>query len=84
MQHVTQKNRSVNLILACICLFLVCRPASAYIDAGSGSYLIQILFASALGGIYIAKNFIRGVVSAITQRVRRRRTKEVDPTDLGS
>jgi hypothetical protein len=48
-------HRSIGLFLAVATLFTICVPAWAYIDAGSGSYLLQILFAMLFGAAYTVK-----------------------------
>lgn len=35
------------------------RPAHAYLDAGTGSYLIQLVIASIAGGLFVFKSFWR-------------------------
>ena len=51
-------NRFLSVGLVCLSLITISRSANAYIDAGSGSYLLQVLFAGLLGGIYFAKTAI--------------------------
>lgn len=62
-------NRATTLLLACACLLTICSSANAYIDAGSGSYLLQVLFAGLFGGLYIAKSAIGNLKAAIVKRV---------------
>jgi len=62
-------NRALNLALACGCLLTICQSANAYIDAGSGSYLLQILFAGLLGGVYFAKSAFGNLKAAVVRRV---------------
>jgi len=62
-------NRTTNLLLAVGCMLAICRPASAYIDAGSGSYLLQILFAGILGGAFVAKNALNNLKLAVVRRL---------------
>jgi len=66
-------NRTVSLGLVCLCLLTICRSANAYIDAGSGSYLLQILFAGLLAGVYVAKTAILNVKAAIVRKVTHRK-----------
>jgi len=62
-------NRAFGLFLACACLLTISRSANAYIDAGSGSYLLQILFAGILGGAYVAKTAIGNMKAAVIRRL---------------
>jgi hypothetical protein len=66
-------SRTSNLILACGSLLLISRSANAYIDAGSGSYLLQILFAGLLGGAYFAKTAFGNIKAAVIKRVGNRK-----------
>ena len=63
-------NRFISLGLACACLFTISRSANAYIDAGSGSYLLQILLAGVLAGAYVAKTALLNFKSAIMRKFR--------------
>jgi hypothetical protein len=66
-------SRALSLTLACGSLLLISRSAGAYIDAGSGSYLLQILFASLLGGLYFAKTAIGNFKAAVIRRIGNRK-----------
>lgn len=54
---------SITSVLA-ICL-IIPATAHAYIDLGSGSYMLQIVIATALGGLFALKRYWRGIVSRI-------------------
>jgi len=62
-------NRFASLALACVALMTICQSANAYIDPGSGSYLLQILFAGILGAAFMAKTAIANLKAAIVRRV---------------
>lgn len=49
-------------ILLALCLALVPVPASAYVDPGAGSYMVQMAVAGALGALYLLKVFWRRIV----------------------
>ncbi|MDO8586823.1 MAG: hypothetical protein Q7T82_07245 [Armatimonadota bacterium] len=42
-------------------------PARAYIDPGTGSYLLQILAASTLAGLFILKTFWKNLKDGISR-----------------
>jgi hypothetical protein len=46
----------------------ISRPASAYIDGGSGSYLLQILFATMFGAIFTVKSTYVNMKAAVLRR----------------
>jgi len=56
----------------CICwiilmvIFLLPNSAHAYIDPGSGSYVLQIILASLLGGIFYIKTIWRKIRSLLS------------------
>jgi len=75
-------NRTFNLLVASASLLLICRSANAYIDAGSGSYLLQILFAGLLGGIFAAKAFFLNIKSAMSRKFQPAKVKD-NLTDAG-
>jgi len=43
-------------------LLLISQNAHAYIDAGTGSYVIQIILAAAVGGIYTIKIYWKKLI----------------------
>ena len=45
----------INLAL----IFVLCFPAYAYLDPGTGSYFLQIIIATLLGAMYAIKHFTR-------------------------
>jgi hypothetical protein len=56
------------IIIAASGLFLLIsiKDAYAYLDPGSGSYLLQILVASILAGLFLIKNFWRNLAVTIS------------------
>ena len=38
-------------------IFVLCSPAYAYLDPGTGSYFLQIIIATLLGAMYAIKQF---------------------------
>ena len=69
-------SRVLDIVLACGCMLLISRSANAYIDAGSGSYLLQILFAGLLGGIYFAKAAIGNLRAAVVRKIGLRKGED--------
>lgn len=54
----------------------LCRPAEAYIDAGSGSYVLQILFATLFGAAFTVKSTFANIKAAmLAKRAQRSETK---------
>ena len=66
-------NRILDIVIILLVLkFVAIRDASAYIDPGSGSYLLQILAAGVLSSIFIIKKFwgsINKFVSSIFSKI---------------
>ena len=46
----------------------VSRPASAYIDGGSGSFLLQIIFAAMFGLMFTVKSTFLNMKAAVLRR----------------
>lgn len=66
-------SRSKNLIIPIIWLvlafcFLPARFAHAYIDPGTGSYIIQVIIGVFLGAAYAVKHYWRQIVARIKNR----------------
>lgn len=52
------KTLQTTLTLAVVALFFGVAPAHAYLDPGTGSYILQMILAGALGGVYIFKGYL--------------------------
>jgi hypothetical protein len=58
------------------CAFLLIpKPAFAYLDPGSGSYLIQIIIASVAGGGVLVKTQWRNIKKIFTKKGKSKETK---------
>ena len=56
-------SRSMILFLLFFCSLVFARDVSAYLDPGSGSYMIQILIGMLLGGFFAIKIYWRKLKS---------------------
>jgi len=45
------------LILTLILFFASTQNAQAYLDPGTGSYILQLIIGGALGGVFLLKNY---------------------------
>ena len=45
-------------IITLTLIFVLCFPAYAYLDPGTGSYFIQIIIATLLGAMYAIKHYL--------------------------
>jgi len=61
---------------------LITSPAWAYIDPGTGSYIIQVLMALFLGSLFILKNFWKKAVQRIARIFSKRPAEEPPKTGL--
>jgi hypothetical protein len=71
---------SAGLLVSAFLVFTQ-RDAHAYLDAGTGSMLIQVVMGSALAGLFAIKVFWRRAIHAFNHRVLRRKEEEA-PTDV--
>lgn len=56
----------ISILLLSLSLLLLCTlEARAYLDPGSGSYMMQVLLASLIGGLYILKVYFKRIVERI-------------------
>lgn len=55
-------------LLLLLFLFLAAKPAQAYLDPGTGSYLFQLLIGGLLGGLFIFKQYWQAIISAVFRR----------------
>jgi len=68
----TQKLKFFVVLIAVAILIMPTRPAMAYLDPGTGSYVYQIIIGSALAGAYTVKVYWK----AITTKVRQMMSKK--------
>lgn len=60
------------LLLFCVGATLVfAAPAAAYIDPGTGSMVLQMLIAGALGAAFAVKRFWRKIVASLRSVLKR-------------
>jgi len=57
MMGETLMNKLNYLLLSVLSLFLLPQNVHAYIDAGTGSYILQIVLAVVIGGLYTIKRY---------------------------
>jgi len=48
-------NLLINTIILFSLLLIIARPAYAYLDPGSGSFILQIILGAVLGGLFTVK-----------------------------
>ena len=66
-------------VAAVVALLLIATgSANAYVDPGTGSYLLQVLVASLLASLFVIKGFWRNIRSAIGKLVGRHPKEEDD------
>ncbi|HEX7456434.1 MAG TPA: hypothetical protein VF303_03130 [Candidatus Nanoarchaeia archaeon] len=81
MKFLQNKDFAAVSILTLIFFVVFTKEAYAYLDPGTGSYILQLLVAGALGGLFAIKTFWRQLVSFLTnlfskkKRVRIRKKK---------
>jgi len=67
----------LDLLLAiALIVALPLQRAHAYIDPGSGSYIIQVMIAAVLGGLYSLKLFWRRLIDRITGLFKKKPDEE--------
>ena len=71
--------RRTSLVLGVLSVLLISGSANAYIDAGSGSYLLQILFAGILGAVFTARSVFTNLKLAISRRANPQKQIESKP-----
>lgn len=57
-----------HLILVGILFTMFTKPAHAYLDPGTGSFLLQVIIGGFLGGIFIIKGYWQRIVTFFTKK----------------
>jgi len=55
-------NMKTSLLLVISFFIIATKPAQAYLDPGTGSYLLQIIVGGALGGAFLVKSYWQRIV----------------------
>lgn len=69
----------VSLLLLAFFLFSI-RPAHAYLDPGSGSYILQLLIGGGVGALFAIKTFWGQIKSFFTSLFNRKKNKPSSAT----
>lgn len=77
MRHLIDSKMNATLL---ILIFLIVQPkeAHAYLDPASGSYVIQVIIAFMLGGLFAIKTFWRSINNFFTDLFLKRRKGKRD------
>lgn len=69
-------------IISAVCtIFIICGNARAYIDPGTGSYILQIVIASIVGAAFMLKLFWKRILFFISNSILRKNSRrENDPS----
>ena len=59
------------IVIVPLLLVVVSRPAEAYVDPGSASYVFQLAMGALLGGIFVLRTYWTRLVTAIRSVVSR-------------
>lgn len=63
----------MELVIAMVSLIVVCsKPACAYIDPGTGSYVLQVVIASLLATAFVIKSAWGNIRRAVGRRFAKR------------
>ena len=63
MNFLKKLNKSNLLLLGIFFLVFSTKDAHAYLDPGTGSFILQVVAAGALGGLFAVKTFWRNIVT---------------------
>lgn len=77
MKFLQNKDFAAVSILALILFVVFTKEAYAYLDPGTGSYVLQLLVAGALGGLFAVKTFWRQLVSFFTNLFSKKKPKKI-------
>ena len=69
-----------SIVFALFFIALSAGPALAYVDFGTGSYVLQVLVASAVGGIFLVKHYLQRIKAFFTRKLLSAKAV-VDDTD---
>ncbi len=67
---------STIVLATCLLGGIMVQPAHAYVDPGTGSYVLQLLVAGLLGGLLAAKVFWSRTIAYLKGLVSRRRKED--------
>ncbi len=60
-------NKIITLFIVCLYFFVFSEEAHAYIDPGTGTYIIQLIVAFIIGGVFLIKTYWRKIQTFLTK-----------------
>lgn len=54
-------NKIITLFIVCLYFFVFSKEAHAYIDPGTGTYIMQLIVAFIIGGVFFIKTYWRKI-----------------------
>ncbi|PIR63516.1 MAG: hypothetical protein COU64_04115 [Candidatus Pacebacteria bacterium CG10_big_fil_rev_8_21_14_0_10_40_26] len=63
------------IFLAIIYLFVLAKPAQAYLDPGIGSYITQLIIGFSVGGGYLIKVYFKQIASFFKDLMKKNKQK---------
>lgn len=69
---------TVGILLSSLCL-VFSTPAYAYLDPGTGSYILQLLIGVLIGAAFAVRIYWKKIRSLLNDRFSRRRKNEKEP-----
>ncbi|OIO13047.1 hypothetical protein COV53_04410 [Candidatus Gottesmanbacteria bacterium CG11_big_fil_rev_8_21_14_0_20_37_11] len=69
----------IKIFLYCVLLFLLFpKPAQAYLDPGTGSYVFQLLVAGLLGSLFFLKSAVKKIKKLISEKFTQKISENPD------
>lgn len=69
------------LYLTVLSFFLFARPAQAYLDPGTGSYITQVIVGLLAGGAYAVKVYWRQIIAFFKKLTKQPKARPKDEKD---
>jgi len=72
-------NRTSNIALLTLLLLTFAVPAHAYVDPNTGSFVIQLMVAGAVGALFAVKSFWARIVISVGHLFGRKKAENLSP-----
>jgi len=72
--------KTSNILIAALFFFVISiKPTFAYLDPGTGSFILQVLAAGFLGGLFAVKTFWNNITTFFSNLVSKTKVKSKQP-----
>jgi hypothetical protein len=67
---------NLNVIILVTLIFVIPEDCFAYLDLGTGSYVLQVMAATAVAGLFVIRQYWQRIKKAVSRKLRGKRSDD--------